>query len=193
MFSFSWWEEYKVEHKSPVSFGLDRGLETPTSVLTVHYVNHWTIIYLGSGIWYKMRLKKMSRSWIAKVTFALQPKDPPSLVPQFRGVSTECESSCFIFTLYVWPVPHLAVATLVIALCLQSVFLLDQQRISVLYMTSGKTKRKITKLQPLLKHVVRMSPTSSGRIFIDSVHWWPAMSLMPCALNTGAKEVNPVS
>lgn len=49
---------------------------------------------------------------------------------------------------------------------LQSVFLLDAQRISVLYMKSGKTKRQITKLQPLLKNVVQMTASDRGNCSI---------------------------
>ncbi|TRY66456.1 hypothetical protein DNTS_034999 [Danionella cerebrum] len=45
----------------------------------------------------------------------------------------------------------------------EGVFLLDDNRISEIHLISGRTKKKIPKLQPLLQAVVTMSPSQNGK------------------------------
>ncbi|XP_064607182.1 ciliogenesis and planar polarity effector 1-like isoform X2 [Liolophura sinensis] len=48
----------------------------------------------------------------------------------------------------------------------ESLFLLDRNRLSVLYLPSGKTTRKIPKLSPLLPQIVCLSTTSNGHFLV---------------------------
>ena len=44
----------------------------------------------------------------------------------------------------------------------ESLFLFDEQRLSVLYVPSGKTRRKVPKLTPMLANVAVLTHTDNG-------------------------------
>lgn len=48
----------------------------------------------------------------------------------------------------------------------ESVFLLDDKRISEINMVSGRTRKKIPKIQPLLNSVVAMTSSCNGELHI---------------------------
>ena len=48
----------------------------------------------------------------------------------------------------------------------ESIFLMDAHRLSALYVPSGKTKRKINKLHPLLEDVTTLTHTRNGKAFL---------------------------
>ena len=50
----------------------------------------------------------------------------------------------------------------------QSLLMLDRKRVSVLYIPSGKTKRKIPQLSDVVTSAVCMTTTPSGEMFVDS-------------------------
>ena len=53
----------------------------------------------------------------------------------------------------------------------ESLLLLDAagHRTSVLYVPSGKTKRKLPKLSALVEHALCYSPTKNGRCFVEAL------------------------
>ena len=48
----------------------------------------------------------------------------------------------------------------------ESIFLVDDHRLSVLYVPSGKTRRRVNKLQPLLEDVTTLSHSENGKAML---------------------------
>lgn len=62
----------------------------------------------------------------------------------------------------------------------ESVFLLDDKRISEINMVSGRTKKRTPKLHPLLNNVVTMASSQNGELSMS-----PRSKVMYLALNIG--------
>lgn len=62
----------------------------------------------------------------------------------------------------------------------ESVFLLDDKRISEINMVSGRTKKRTPKLHPLLNNVVTMASSQNGELSMSTRN-----KVMYLALNIG--------
>lgn len=60
---------------------------------------------------------------------------------------------------------YIMLQKLILWMFLKSVFLLDQQRISVLYMGTGKTKKNISKLHGVVSNAILLAHSSNGKCY----------------------------